>query len=66
EYAFVGAGAVVAGDVAAYALVVGVPARRIGWMCVCGTRLPPTGDAAVCTACGKQYHIEDDECRPES
>ena len=39
EYAFIGAGAVVRGDVAAYALVVGVPARRIGWVCQCGVRL---------------------------
>nr|MDQ3081009.1 N-acetyltransferase [Gemmatimonadota bacterium] len=43
EYAFVGAGSVVTGDVAAYALVVGVPARRKGWMCQCGERLPDGG-----------------------
>jgi UDP-2-acetamido-3-amino-2,3-dideoxy-glucuronate N-acetyltransferase len=36
EYAFVGAGAVVRGDVPAYALMVGVPARRVGWRCQCG------------------------------
>ena len=39
EYAFVGAGAVVSGDVPAFALVVGVPARRIGWMSRHGERL---------------------------
>ena len=39
KYAFVGAGAVVTGDVADYALVVGNPAREIGWMCECGERL---------------------------
>src|SRR5678810_462731 len=36
EYAFVAAGAVVTKDVLPYALVVGVPAHRIGWMCQCG------------------------------
>ncbi len=54
EYAFVGAGSVVTGDVAAYALVVGVPARRIGWMCQCGERLPD-GGAGTCGACGAGY-----------
>jgi UDP-2-acetamido-3-amino-2,3-dideoxy-glucuronate N-acetyltransferase len=54
EYAFVGAGAVVADDVPDYALVVGVPARRIGWMCQCGERLPDSGDGA-CAACGSAY-----------
>jgi len=39
SYSFVGAGAVVTHDVAGYALAVGNPARRIGWMCACGVRL---------------------------
>jgi UDP-2-acetamido-3-amino-2,3-dideoxy-glucuronate N-acetyltransferase len=54
EYAFVGAGAVVAEDVPDYALVVGVPAHRIGWMCQCGERLPDSGDG-TCAACGSTY-----------
>ncbi|HEX5971147.1 MAG TPA: acyltransferase [Gemmatimonadaceae bacterium] len=54
EYAFVGAGAVVAKDVPAYALMVGVPARRIGWMCQCGERLPDSGTGR-CSACGATY-----------
>ena len=54
EYAFVGAGAVVASDVADYALMVGVPARRIGWMCQCGERLPDDG-RGTCAACGSTY-----------
>jgi UDP-2-acetamido-3-amino-2,3-dideoxy-glucuronate N-acetyltransferase len=55
EYSFIGAGAVVRSDVPAFALMVGVPARRVGWMCRCGVRLPPREGAATCTACGTTY-----------
>jgi UDP-2-acetamido-3-amino-2,3-dideoxy-glucuronate N-acetyltransferase len=58
EYCFVGAGAVVRGDVPAYALMVGVPARRVGWMCECGERLPPTVQDTMCRACGRKYRSE--------
>ncbi|MEO8577523.1 MAG: acyltransferase [Gemmatimonadales bacterium] len=54
EYAFIGAGSVVTGDVPAYALIVGVPGKRIGWMCACGERLPASGNG-TCTACGSKY-----------
>jgi UDP-2-acetamido-3-amino-2,3-dideoxy-glucuronate N-acetyltransferase len=63
EYCFIGAGAVVRGTVPAYALMVGVPARRVGWMCQCGTRLAlPGGTAggrAACPECGAGYEEAD-------
>jgi UDP-2-acetamido-3-amino-2,3-dideoxy-glucuronate N-acetyltransferase len=62
EYAFVGAGAVVADDVQDYALMVGVPARRIGWMCQCGERLPDSGEG-TCAVCGSTYEPTADGIR---
>ena len=59
EYAFIGAGSVVTNDVPAYALIVGVPGKRIGWMCACGERLPDSGKG-TCKACGSSYESRDD------
>lgn len=62
EYAFVGAGAVVNKDVPAYALMVGVPARQIGWMSEFGEQLdlPLNGDGqAVCSHTGNVYSLCD-------
>ncbi|HEU4800629.1 MAG TPA: acyltransferase [Gemmatimonadales bacterium] len=64
EYAFIGAGAVVTSDVPAYALMVGVPAKRVGWMCQCGERLQVVGGAATCAACGSSYREREGKLEP--
>ncbi len=66
EYAFIGAGSVVNRDVGAFALMVGVPARQIGWMSRFGERLKfPSGEsgAAVCPNTGDRYAVLNGVCR---
>ncbi len=63
-FAFIGAGALVNKDVPSYALMVGVPARQIGWMSEYGEKLdlPVTGNArTTCLHTGKKYQLKDSQ-----
>jgi len=65
EYAFVGAGAVVTSNIPPFALVVGVPAKHVGWMSKHGERLdlPVSGNGrAQCRGSGEVYVLRDGVC----
>ena len=64
EYAFIGAGSVINRDVKAYAMMVGVPARQIGWMCQCGIKLHFSNSHAHCENCNHEYNLINDNCCP--
>ncbi len=67
EFAFVGAGAVINKDVKPYALMVGVPARQIGWMSEFGEQipLPLEGEGEhCCPHTGRVYRLSGTELRP--
>ena len=55
--AFVAAGAVVTQNVPAHTLVVGNPARQVGWVCTCGERLPEN----LTCPCGRRFRLVDEE-----
>ena len=53
RWALIGAGAIVTSDVPDHALMLGVPARRVGWACECGELLD---EGLICTKCARKYH----------
>ncbi|HWB21183.1 MAG TPA: acyltransferase [Phycisphaerales bacterium] len=63
RYALIGSGAVVPKNVPNYALMVGVPAKRIGWVCRCGYTLPKAGadKTMTCAHCSNHYREEGSE-----
>ena len=56
KWAMIAAGAVVTKDVNDHALMAGVPAKQIGWVCECGNRL---GEDLSCEKCGRKYILEE-------
>lgn len=54
KWSMIAAGAVVTKDVLDYALIAGVPARQIGWVCECGERL---NENLLCQKCGRKYEV---------
>jgi UDP-2-acetamido-3-amino-2,3-dideoxy-glucuronate N-acetyltransferase len=66
HHSFVGAGAVVVKDVLPYSVVVGNPARYIGWMCECGGRLIPDKDNVyICKVCDRRYRLINERIEAE-
>ncbi len=59
RHALIGSGAVVTCDVPDYALMVGIPAKRVGWACECGEILPVFESDILCPRCNLKYHLEE-------
>lgn len=65
RFALVAAGAVVTRDVAPFAIVKGSPARRTGWVCHCGVKLPANDRGPIhCTSCHSSYKLNGEQLTP--
>ncbi len=66
RYALIGAGSVITKEVPDYALMVGNPAKQVGWVCRCGTKLKPISLElnTICHDCGETYLITIQACKP--
>lgn len=62
KWALIASGAVVTKDVPDYALVVGVPAKQIGWACKCGE---PLKAELTCTECNREYVLNEEKLSPK-
>lgn len=60
KWAMIASGAVVTKDIPDYALMAGVPAKQIGWVCECGEVLK---EGLLCESCGRKYILEDEKLK---
>lgn len=60
EWAMIASGAVITKDVPAYALMAGVPAKQIGWVCECGE---PIKELFKCSECKREYDLKNNELK---
>ena len=58
QHAFIAAGSVVTSDVDDYSLMLGIPAKRVGWISEHGVKLNFKNNIAICSASGKQYQFK--------
>jgi len=66
RHALIGTGAVVTKDVPDYALMAGVPAKRIGWCCECGQVLPHFKKKVTCPRCSLNYELKENALVPDA
>ncbi len=64
EHCMIGAGSVVTRGAGPFELLVGNPARRLGFICACGLRLPAEAREPRCAGCRRRYRIDAERCEP--